>query len=81
MIQLSVTWKRIWYNPRYERGQIQGDPHGVNRIYRHRKSGQIRLYSDLRLEGAGVLSVNGEAPVTLTKRGRFGKLYLGFRED
>ena len=80
MIQLSVTWKRIWYNPRYERGQIRGDKMGVWKIYRHRKSGQVRIYAHLNLEGRQ-LSVNGEPLVTLRKRGRFGKLYLGFKED
>ena len=80
MIQLSVTWKRIWYNPRYERGQIHGDKMGVKKIYQHSKTGwpvQIRLYSDFDMRGQK-LSVNGEKAVMLRK---FGKLYLGFKEN
>ena len=80
MIRLSVTWKRIWYNPRYERGQIHGESMGVKKIYRRTKTGQIRLYSDADMSGIK-LSVNHAPGVTLRKRGRFGKLYLGFRED
>ena len=80
MITLSVTWKRIWYNPRYERGHIHGETMGVKRIYRHRYTWQIRVYSDSPLDGRK-LAVNGCKAVTLRKRGRFGKLYIGFKED
>ena len=48
-------------------------------IYRHKKSGQIRCYSDRNLDGHQ-LTVNSNLPVTLRQRGRHGKLYLGFEE-
>ena len=84
MINLSVVWKRIWYNriwfSPYEHGKIAGDKFGVSKIYRHKKSGQIRLYSNYDKDGVK-LSVNGESAVTMKKRGRFGKLYLGFKEN
>ena len=69
-------WWRVWN--RYEHGVIRGENHGVDGIYRNAKTGQVRLYTDLDREGA-VLTVNGAPPVRMERRGRFGKLYLGFR--
>ena len=84
MLNLTVTWKRIWYNrfwwSPYERGEIRGQDIGINKIYRHKKSGQVRLYSNIDFNGAKV-RINGQPFVTMRKRGRFGKLYLGFKED
>ena len=84
MITLIVIWHRIgypgiWFS-RYERGEIaSGHTAGIDRIFRHKKSGQIRVYSDSNLDGTRV-RVNGGNRVTLRPRGRHGKLYLGFEE-
>ena len=81
MLDLIVTWRSTWYPfSRYERGEITGERFGVNRIYRHKKTGQVRIYSDLNMDGRKI-AVNGGPAVTMRPRGRFGKLYLGFRED
>ena len=91
MIYISVTWHRIgypgvWFS-RYERGTVNdGNLDGIAidmptrlEIYRRKKTGQIRIYSDRDMNGAQ-LSVNGDSPVTLRPRGRFGKLYIGVEE-
>ena len=86
MLNLTVTWQDRWqwwhkiHPSGYAKGQIAGPMHGVLEIYRHKKSGQIRVYSDQALDGEK-LAVNGDKPVTLRPVGRFGKLYLGFEED
>ena len=84
MLNLNVTWKRIWYNAiwfsLYERVKIHGQNMGINKIYRHKKSGQARIYCNIDFHGHR-LSINGLPPVTMRRRGRFGKLYLGFKED
>ena len=88
MTTLTVEWQDRWqwwhriYPSAYAKGTMDDRAHewyGIGRIYKHKKSGQIRLYSDHDQEGAQ-LSVNGYTPVTLRVRGRFGKLYLGFKE-
>ena len=92
MIALSVKWHRIgypgvWFS-RYERGEISSgnldgiaiDLPSIFKIYRHKQTGQIRIYSGRDMNGSQV-TVNGARPVTLRPRGRHGKLYLGFRED
>ena len=80
MIDLALIWVANWYPfSRYERGMVVGAQKVIDRIYRHKRTGQIRLYSVHDLEGVQ-LSVNGESAVTLRARGRFGKLYLGFKE-
>ena len=89
MINLSVTWQDRWewwhriHPSAYAKGVIDnisfGDPHDISEIYRHKASGQLRVYSDLNLDGRQ-LSVNGDPFVTLRPRGRFGKLHLGFEE-
>ena len=81
MIELTVIWHRIgypgmWFS-RYERGESKGKASGVDKIYRHKKSGQVRVYSDRGLDGRK-LRINGDRAGTLRPRGRFGKLYLGF---
>ena len=87
MINLTVTWRDRWhwwhgkYPSRYAKGELTGGfMFGFGSIYRHKQSGQIRLYSDANMDGQRV-SINGGPPVTLRPRGRFGKLYLGFEED
>ena len=81
MIELKVKWVDRWkwwhgmYPSRYAKGVIGGDDRGVDEIYRHKKSDQIRLYSDLDLDGVEI-AVNGRR-VTLNRRGRTGTLYLG----
>ena len=85
MISLTVEWQDHWqwwhriHPSAYAKGTIRGNPHGFKDIYKHKISGQVRLYSYNDQEGAQ-LSVNGNTPVTLRARGRFGKLYLGFKE-
>ena len=89
MINLTVQWQDRWqwwhriHPSAYAKGVIDdvsfGDTHDISEIYKHKKTGQIRIYSDLNMDGR-TLAVNGEPLVTLRPRGRFGKLYLGFRE-
>ena len=85
MFNLTVLWQDRWqwwhrmYPSAYAKGRIVGESFMVDQIYRHKQSGQIRLYSGVNMDGEK-LSVNGEPPVTLRPRGRFGKLYLGLRE-
>lgn len=76
-LSIRCSWSKIWYSP-YLRGEITYAPkqHGVERIYRHSRTGQIRIYSSSDWDGVG-LSVNGAAAVIMRKRGRFGRLYIG----
>ena len=90
MIALTVEWRDRWhwwhamYPSAYAKGEIAEPRHRVTpvvaEIYRHKKSGQIRVYSDYNLDGR-LLRVNGERRVTLRPRGRHGRLYLGFEEE
>ena len=85
MINLTVQWQDRWqwwhriHPSAYAKGVIDGRTHGVDEIYKHKASGQIRLYTDLGRDGEQV-SINGAPAVTLRSRGRFERLYLGFKE-
>ena len=74
-IDVRVVWRSVWYS-KYQRGTILASAAPIDRIYRHKKSGQIRLYSPQDLDGRQI-AVNDAAPVTVRSRGRFGKLYIG----
>ena len=85
MISLTVKWQDRWHwwhrmHPSaYAKGTgLRGEPN-IYEIYKHKKSGQIRLYSYLNMDGRK-LSINGLPAITMRPRGRFGKLYLGFDE-
>lgn len=52
----------------------------ISRLYMHGETGQVRLYSNDDMDGTAV-SVNGADPVTMKKRGRFGRLYIGYPQD
>ena len=76
-MNVYVTWKPIWYS-RYLRGtNIWSRPETprVVQIYKRKKTGQIRLYSDYDFDGKE-LSVNDFPPITMRLRGRFGRLYI-----
>ena len=76
-IELKVVWRAVWYS-RYLRGKITSEwSGGVDKIYKHQGTRQIRVYSDSPLDGTQ-LKVNEMQPVTLRSRGRFGRLYIGF---
>ena len=71
----APTWQSWW---RYQAGKIiRQTPAGIviDSIHRNAKTGQVRLYSPSALDGRP-MAVNSDAPVTLRKRGRFGRLYL-----
>ena len=81
MLNLTVTWRDKWqwwhgkYPSRYSKGAGVSAVPWVSSIYKHKETGQIRLYSDLNMHGE-LVSINGTQPVRLESRGRFGKLYL-----
>ena len=72
---IRVAWRSVWYS-KYLRATILATTAPIDRIYKHSKSGQVRLYSSQDLDGRQI-AVNDAAPVTLRSRGRFGKLYIG----
>ena len=73
---VSALWHSILFS-RYFRGELTEDSSRlINKIYWHPGKKQIRIYSYANLHHAEV-SVNGRDPVTLKKRGRFGRLYIG----
>ena len=76
-INLNVTWRAVWYS-RYLRGvELSWNTNArIERVYRHFRTGQLRVYASSSLDGDSI-SVNGEAAVTVWARGRFGKLYIG----
>ena len=83
-LYLQVEWSNpTWYSWfRYQNGKIvQKKPQGIfpviDSIYRHVKTGQLRVYSRYTLDGFFV-SVNDNIEVMLIKRGRWGKLYLSY---
>ena len=74
-MRIICTWHPIWYS-KYDRGQIESiDGLSIERIYRNRHTGQIRVYSREPLDGAPVV-VNASR-IVLRSRGRFGLLYIG----
>ena len=76
MVVIDVEWqpKRWW--SRYQRGVITNSGGlGIDRIYRHAHTGQIRFYSDHSFNGV-MVSVNAAPLIPMVKRGRFGKLYV-----
>ena len=79
-IFLSVNWSPIRFS-QYLRGVVTSDTTmmlthmAVGRIYKHGKSGQIRIYSGMNLNGL-LVEVNGEPPKRMRARGRFGRLYI-----
>ena len=84
-LDLQVEWsKPTWYSWfRYQNGKIvRQSPDGVfdpriDSIYRNAKTGQVRLYSLSLLDGIP-MAVNSDAVVILKKRGRWGRLYIGY---
>ena len=89
MIELTVNWQDKWqwwhrmYPSAYAKGKVASVWHWEVEIYRHKESGQLRVYTGSNWDGEKV-SVNGEPPQTLRRRGRHGRhgrLHLGFKED
>ena len=76
--RIDVTWGAATWSSwfRYQRGDTVSVT-GINEIWRHARSGQVRIYSDLDWDGRRV-SFNGEPPVVMLARGRHGRLYLSF---
>ena len=71
---VSVVWRSVWYS-RYLRGSIMRSSRAIERIYKHKGTGQIRIYSAVDWHYQK-LSVNEGPTVTMKSRGRFGKLYI-----
>ena len=79
ILRLYVDWKPIRFS-RYLRGKVTDatgiqDRMAVDQIYKRIKSGQIRIYSGMNLDGVFV-KVNGRNPKRMESRGRFGRLYI-----
>ena len=73
---IECTWHPKWLSW-YERGAITLAPAGVERIYRRRSTGLIRIYATSNLHDTVIL-VNDKT-IRVESRGRFGKLYLEVR--
>ena len=75
--RIDVTWGKptwsSWY--RYQEGTTAAA--GIDQIWRHAKTGQVRIYSGDDWAGRRV-TFNGAAPVVMRARGRHGRLYLSF---
>ena len=72
---VRVVWRSVWYS-RYLRGSIMRSSRAIERIYKHKDSGQIRIYSAVDWHNVQ-LSVNEHEAIRMESRGRFGKLYIG----
>lgn len=77
MIEMIVRWRKPWYS-NWAQGGIErlDSPVGIQRIYRHSGTGEIRVYSERGgwpLDGREI-AVNSEV-VTLHRRGRWGRLH------
>ena len=72
---VRVVWRSVWYS-RYLRGSIMRSTRAIERIYKHKGTGQIRLYSAVDWHNV-LLSVNENEAIRMESRGRFGKLYIG----
>ena len=79
IIDIAVDWHPIWYS-KYFRGAIKSSTVGIERIYKHGSSGQIRIYSPNDLDGR-LVRVNDGPTITVKSRGRFGKLYIEDRSQ
>ena len=77
-LEITCKWRSIWYS-RYLRGvEIVDSENAVRNVYRHRDSGQIRVYSRERgypLDGR-IVSVNGKESIPVEARGRWGRLHI-----
>ena len=80
ILTATVFWQEPRWWSRYLKGQVTACSFPIESIWKHKKSGQMRVYSTEDLDGR-VLGVDGEPRVVLKARGRFGKLYLAFPID
>ena len=83
---MTVEWRDRWQwwhrmHPSAYANGVVTTPRawGTLEIYKHKTSGQLRLYSTNELDGTKV-SVNGETAQVLRSAGRFGRLYIGHSE-
>ena len=77
-LTVSVEWTSVWYSA-WLRGRMTGGDVGqIERIYKHDRTGQIRVYSKARgwPFNEATISVNGGNPITLYRRGGSGRLHL-----
>ena len=81
MIELTVEWldRWHWWHAMHPSAYAKGDIAGVTpvqEIYRHKRTGQVRVYSANDLHGR-LLRINGGRMVELRRAGSHGRLYLG----
>ena len=84
-LTLSVSWHKRWFS-RYLGGHItslsapagQGRPPTIKGIYKHSRTGQVRIYTHDRgwpLTDA-TISINGQDEQTILGVGRWGRLHF-----
>ena len=80
-MELTVSWAPVpWYS-RYHKGTIVSAEdvrtvtRVISRIYKHGKTGKVRLYSDDPFDHVRLL-INSDPLIVVRKAGRFGKLYI-----
>ena len=82
-VAVTATWRSIRFSP-YMRGAIASinasrnnviELAGIERIYMHKRTGEIRIYSRADFSDARV-TIGGQVHI-MHSRGRFGRLYVG----